>query len=40
MSGLGIAAVTILGPVGLFLLAAIVLRVRERRQYRRYSLTS
>ena len=33
MSGLGIAALAILGPVGLFLLVAIVLRVRERRQH-------
>ena len=37
MSGLGIAAAIILGPVGLFLLVAIVLRLRERRQHR-YSL--
>ena len=38
MSGIGIAALAILGPVGLFLLVAIVLRVRERRQHR-YSLS-
>ena len=37
MTGLGIAALLILGPAGLFLLVAIVLRVRERRQHR-YSL--
>ena len=37
MSGIGIAALAILGPVGLFLLVSIVLRVRERRQHR-YSL--
>ena len=34
MNGLGIAALAILGPAGLFLLVAIVLRVRERRQHR------
>lgn len=39
MSGIGIAALAILGPVGLFLLVAIVLRLRERRQHRRYSLS-
>ena len=38
MSGLGIAALAILGPAGLFLLVAIVLRLRERRQHR-YSLS-
>ena len=38
MSGYGIAALAILGPAGLFLLVAIVLRVRERRQHR-YSLS-
>jgi hypothetical protein len=32
VSGLGIAAIVILGPVGLFLLVAIVLRIRERRR--------
>ena len=39
MNGPGIAALAILGPVGLFLLVAIVLRLRERRQHRRYSLS-
>lgn len=39
MSGLGIAAAIILGPAGLFLLVAIVLRVRERLHHRRYSLS-
>ena len=38
MTGLGIAALLILGPAGLFLLVAIVLRLRERRQHR-YSLS-
>ena len=37
MNGLGIAALAILGPAGPFLLVAIVLRVRERRQHH-YSL--
>jgi hypothetical protein len=32
VNGLGIAAIVILGPVGLFLLVAIVLRIRERRR--------
>lgn len=38
MNGLGIAALAILGPAGLFLLVAIVLRLRERWQHR-YSLS-
>ena len=38
MSGLGIAALAILGPAGLFLLVAIVLRVRGKRRHR-YSLS-
>jgi hypothetical protein len=34
MTGLGIAAAVILGPVGLFLLAAMVLRIREQLRHR------
>jgi hypothetical protein len=30
MNGLGIAAIVILGPVGLFLAVAMALRIRER----------
>lgn len=38
MSGPGIAAAVILGPVGLFLAVAIVLRIRERCRHR-YSVS-
>jgi hypothetical protein len=38
MSGPGIAALAILGPAGLFLAVAIVLRIRERLRHR-YSVS-